>query len=205
MEPDIEAGVLRSAKQADGLSLEMLNLDDADAHAGRLVLGVMFDASIEMMDELFEDLVAIHSKPADVEHTWIISQLPRQYRDLYDELFVRQLAVAAVDLFGRLTDGWQPPSCVAQELLLRLLLDAVEVRAELFSAPFPRNWRPSLEENLFEDLDHEMLSTPRMDGADSDPSLASLGIAPMDLGSWFTAFNPTLALPPYLLDVADPR
>lgn len=40
------------------------------------------------------------------------------------------LLVAVVDVTGRLTKGWEPLACVAQELGLRLLLNLAEFVAD---------------------------------------------------------------------------
>ena len=46
-----------------------------------------------------------------------------------------------------------------------------------------------MEDSLFEDLDHEMLYDPALDGISNDPECASLGIADLDVAAWFEPFN----------------
>jgi len=45
-----------------------------------------------------------------------------------------------------------------------------------------------VEDSLFEDLDHEMLYDPALDGISNDPECASLGIADLDVAAWFVPF-----------------
>jgi hypothetical protein len=100
---------------------------------------------------------------------------------------------------SRLTRGWEPLACVAQELGLRVLLDHVEVVAEAADVTLPDDWRGHLEDLLFEDLDHELLYDPAHDGIEEDPARQPPGMAPMRFTDWFRPFNDRRTLPPYAL------
>ncbi|MBT2388029.1 hypothetical protein J7E87_00990 [Streptomyces sp. ISL-1] len=55
----------------------------------------------------------------------------------------------------------------------------------------------SFSDGVYEDLDHEWLDDDSKDGIDEDPAMASLGIAPMDIKSWFVPFNDGRYVHPY--------
>jgi len=114
-------------------------------------------------------------------------------------LFAQKFLVAVVDVTGRLTKGWEPLACVAQELGLRVLLNQVEVVAESADVALDDGWRGHLEEMLFEDLDHEMLYDPAYDGIEDDPASQPPGMAPMRFEDWFKPFNEERTMPPYAL------
>jgi hypothetical protein len=112
----------------------------------------------------------------------------------------KRLLVTGVDLSARLTKGWEPLACVAQELLMRLLLDEMEVCIDSFGAGdlIDGEWRLALEDELFEDLDHEMLFNPALDGFETDPdSPVRDVIADMSFDKWFEPFDPERRMPPY--------
>jgi hypothetical protein len=102
--------------------------------------------------------------------TWVLCQLPTRFAVGYTPLFAQRFPVAVVDVTGRLTKGWEPLACVAQELGLRVLLNQIEVVAETADVALDDGWRGHLEDMFFEDLDHEMMYDPAYDGIEDDPS-----------------------------------
>lgn len=207
VDQDREAEIFVSAHRMTGIDLDDLGADDEDEGPDRrgrtlrqatLLAGCLWDASIVMLDQLFDDVERLRADPgADIAETWILGQLPPQSSAHYTPLFAQELLVAAVDLTARLSRGWTPLACVAQELLLRVLLNQVEVQEHLYDVDLAPGWRSRLEEVLFEDLDHEMLFDPSMDGFDNMPELEPLRMAPMRVRDWFVPFNPERRLPPY--------
>ena len=138
----------------------------------------------------------------------ILSQLPGRFAASYTPLFAQKFLVAVVDVTGRLTKGWEPLACVAQELGLRILLNEVEVVAETADVALDDNWRSLFEDLLFEDLDHEFLYDPAYDGIEDDPASQPPGMAPMRFEYWFEPFNEDRTMPPYALPratSADPQ
>jgi hypothetical protein len=108
-----------------------------------------------------------------IEDTWVLSQLPARFTASYTPLFAQRFLVAVVDVTGRLTRGWEPLACVAQELGLRVLLNQVEVVAETADVALDDGWRGYLEDMLFEDIDHELLYNPAYDGIEDDAERSS--------------------------------
>jgi hypothetical protein len=174
------------------------------------VRGALFQASILAVDQLFEDLATLREQPLNAtvassdEVFWMLDGLPTRYANRYDVLFTQEMIVAMVDVTRRFTEGWDALACVGQELALRLILDQAEVQLELTEAGpevgVPEGWRALVEDLLFEDLDHEMLYDPSLDGIEDDrETLDALSAAPMGFADWFRPFNPDRHLPPYLL------
>lgn len=207
---------------SEGLSLGLLTsldtqADDAAERSFALleagyVAGALFQASVIVLDDLFEDLDTLRQErfgvtvaDASDDTFLVLDELPARYAHRYDTLFAQQLIVAMVDVTRRFTAGWEPLSCVAEELALRLILNGAALQLELAEVELTPGWRSVIEDALFEDPDHEMLFDASLDGIEDDPvSLAGLGAASMAFIDWFKPFKSERHLPPYLLDQPDP-
>lgn len=165
--------------------------------------GCLIQASVMVVDQLIDDVGELrkHEGTAGerIGRTWVLSDLPARFAAKYTALFAQEFLVAFVDVTSRLTRGWEPLACVAQELGLRVLLDHVDVVAEAADVTLPDAWRGHLEEILFEDLDHQLLYDPAHDGIEEDPAAQPPGMAPMRFEDWFRPFNNKRTLPPYAL------
>lgn len=80
-----------------------------------------------------------------------------------------------MDVTSRFTRGWEPLTCVAQELGLRVLLNQVDVMAHLAVMTLDDDGRGHIEDMLFEDIDHELLYDPAYDGIEEDADSQPLG------------------------------
>jgi hypothetical protein len=207
---------------SDGLGLDRLTALDTQAEdpaqrasaqtEARFVAGALFQASVIVLDDLFEDLDTLRQErfgvtvaDASDDTFLVLDELPVRYAHRYDTLFAQQLIVAMVDVTRRFTAGWEPLGCVAEELALRLILNGAALQLELAEVELVEGWRGVVEDTLFEDPDHEMLFDASMDGIEDEPeSLASLGAASMAFTDWFKPFKSERHLPPYLLDQPDP-
>lgn len=195
---EIIQDILKSSNEVSGLSLERLGYNesetDPDQRARSLreataLTGAMAWACTTLVDELFDD-ICILREPGSVSETLRIDDLPPLYRTHYNALFAQKFLTVTVDLGTSFIAGFRSPTCVAQEIALRLVLDGVETLGELYpELPLARNWRSWAEDSLFEDLDHETLYDPSLDGISSDPNYAHLGMANLDLSSWFVPFT----------------
>jgi hypothetical protein len=108
----------------------------ATRRQARILAGCLWGASIAIIDQLFEDLSKLielgdRVDANAIKKLQVLSALPPRFAHHFDVGFAQHLLVAAVDLTARFTQGWQPPSCVAQELLLQVLLDEVAYSQEL--------------------------------------------------------------------------
>ncbi len=142
-------------------------------------------------DFLLGELVDRYAAPADGDEVGSFSSefLPQQFRDLYDFGMLRRLHACLLVVAGRLQDGWEPPQCRGEELVLRAVLDYAETCYEDVSGDSTESF-VDLRELLFEDLDHEYLFDPRFDGID-DPETregAQMRVQPLHPSSWFVAF-----------------
>ncbi|MEP6562842.1 MAG: hypothetical protein ABJD68_17415 [Nakamurella sp.] len=176
-----------------------------DRDRSLLLAGCMFQASTTVVGDLFDDLEYLGDSRSDdirgaIQSTVVLSGLPDRFAHRYNLGFARKFLVATVDLTARLTHGWEPASCVAQELGLRLVLDRMADNIDMWGMIVDRRGRTHLEEALFEDLDHELLYDPSMDGFENEPDTVQ-GMTPMDFDSWFVPFNSKRHLPPYASDL----
>jgi hypothetical protein len=134
----------------------------------------------------------------DIANTFVLSWLPPRQARKYDVGFAQRFVVIAADMTGALARGWSRPSCVAQELALRCLLDQVEVIQDSYDLDLADDWRGTLEEQMFEDMDSDLLYQNAMDGFENDIELnMQLGFAPMNVQDWFEPFNDA-SVPPFV-------
>jgi hypothetical protein len=102
----------------------------------------------------------------------VLDDLPERYVLQYNVLFVRRLVTTAVMMTGRLTQpAFVQLTCVAEELLMRLLLIQAEVAADTFGL-LTAEVTTALEvfaDGVYEDMDHEWLYELAADGVDEDP------------------------------------
>ena len=183
---------LSDEEEGDGNSGEFLvPQEGAELAAGAIVYAIEI-----LLDELFMDLAALSKEKSNVAECdrpmMQLDNLPSQFSLRYDSRFARHLVVTAVTLTGRMTQpGFEHLNCVAEELLLRLLLQSAEGTLELYDL-MDDNVATALRcfaDGVYEDMDHEWLYDPSKDGIDQDPTVAHLGIAPMGIKDWFAPFN----------------
>ena len=136
-----------------------------------------------VIDQLFDDVQTLRTSADSLEETLQLCALPPAYRSAFDALFAQRFLAVALDVGHSLVSGFSSPSCLAQELALKLLLDSVEsLEVMLPDLDLPQDWRALASENLFTSLDHELLYLSQ-DGT-SDIS---------DISDWFTPYlNQTL-------------
>lgn len=193
-----------------GYSSEEEDEDDAfgvSREAAELAAGALVYSTTILVDHLFNDVITLSTKKTKAAERedvlWVLEELPAHYALQYTALFARRLHVTAVALTARLTQPhFGQLSCVAEELLLRILLTEAEVVLEtcgLLDDEVANAWEIFRDE-VYEDLDHEWLYNPAMDGIDEDPRVAHLGIAPMGVRHWFSPFNEGRYVHPYAAD-----
>jgi hypothetical protein len=167
---------------------------DRSLFQAKLLAGALWEASAVLIDQLFEDVAALRGLDEltgqDIAETYVLSGLPPRHADKYDVRFAQRFLVIASDMSAALVRGWTYPSCVAQELAVRCLLDQVEVIQDLYALDLEDGWRGRVEEHLLEDTDSDLLYQNAMDGFEDDAELnMQLGFAPMSLADWFEPFN----------------
>ncbi|WP_259446449.1 hypothetical protein [Streptomyces geysiriensis] len=168
-----------------------VSLEDAKLAAGALVY-----ATEVLVGELFQDVQTLTEEDTTAAECdgplWHFEDLPERYALQYDARFARRFLVTVIAMTTRFTDGsFQQLSCVAEELALRLLLNATNVTLETFGL-LDDGVSAALDaftNNVYEDIDHEWLYDDSMDGADESAVGSALGVAPMAFKAWFTPFN----------------
>jgi hypothetical protein len=162
------------------------------------IRGALIVAAATLVDQLLDDTATL-AGGGDVSDTTQLVNLPPQFGPHYTPGFARRFLVAFLDLTARLTaERWTPPSCVAQDLGMRLLLDHVDVIADLARLPLPPDWQDTLAELLVEDIDYEYLYDPALDGLEDEPDFGPPGMASMRVQDWFHPYPGHQPLPPYL-------
>jgi hypothetical protein len=189
--------LVRSADLFRGLPMEQLLPADFDALGAdergdvlaraTYLAGCMIEAAVIVTDHLFEDVETLGADAeADPEDLWVVGELPERYAAHYTGLFARRFLVAFTDMTRRLTAGWEPLANLAQELGVRLLLDHVELVAELAEVALPEAWRSTVEELLLPDADLDYLYE---DDGETEEEL-----------DWFVPYAEDRHLPVYATD-----
>ncbi|KAA8719183.1 hypothetical protein [Corynebacterium spheniscorum] len=195
--------VLRSAEMLDGIGFLFPEDDKQEVRVLSFALscGLLAEASITIIDSLFDDVCRLQDVRSDdpdlreiiAEDTAVLRWLPERFAHRYDSHFARQFLVATVDLVAAISNSWRNCPTVAHELALHVLLDQTEVLSESLQEVtqyLEAGWRGTLEDCLFEDLDFRLLYDPGMDGIEDNPE-PEMGMAPLRFESWFQPFNPS--------------
>lgn len=146
------------------------------------------DAVEQVDDFLLAELVELSHEagPAAVPRLFSDHFLPGRYVDLYDLKMMRRLHACLLIVAGRLQDGWEPPGCRGEELVLRAVLEHAETCFEV-SRGERTNTFFGLRDLLFDDLDHEYLFASAFDGID-DPDTyegSQMRVGPLHPSAWF--------------------
>ncbi|WP_052206845.1 hypothetical protein [Sinomonas humi] len=152
----------------------------------RLLAGALWHASIVLIDQLFEDIGTLRALPevtaSDIAGTLVLSGLPPFYAGRYGVGFAQAFLAATVEQLKGLASGWEPPACIAQELVVNCLIDQVEVSEDLYDLDLEPGWQGTVRDALLEDTDADVLFDPGADGIEqSRPSSSVRGpLAPKD-------------------------
>jgi hypothetical protein len=110
------------------------------------IRGSLIVAANWVADELLNDADTL-AHGGTIEDTSQLVDLPPQFEPHYTAGFARQFLVAFLDMSARLTAAqWTAPSCVAQELGVRLLLAQATGVADLAGIALPPDWPDTLAE-----------------------------------------------------------
>lgn len=190
--------IFNDAAKLPGLNLGALGHDPSEPHAEQLkrslhestmLRGALHWAYETFIDELLEDVSMLRENPDELAETTQISQLPPLYAGHYGALFAQRLLAVAFDLGTAFATSFHGPSCVAQEMSLKLILDRVEILADMLpNLALPQDWRGGVEAALFADLDRELPHEPETEGTGADPGVSGINTASLDVSAWFTPF-----------------
>ncbi|WP_394280430.1 hypothetical protein [Microbacterium sp.] len=202
-----ETRVAQAGARLPGIdwALNELFADETDAAEGardlrqRSVLkGLIWNASVVVVDCLFEDVVTLATTPVrdlHVRDTHVLSQLPPTFARHYDRAFAQKFLAAMIEVTSRLTAAPVYPQTIAHELALKIVLDEAERGAEQLKGALPYGWRAHLDAVLFQDLDIDSLYV-----ADDPDDDTADGFPPTDFGSWFIPYSRAAESVPYAND-----
>lgn len=178
-----------------------MTADDRGAYLREweIVKGLLWHASVIVIDDLFQDVATLSSRSGDPdawEDTSAISALPPRFGRYYDSLFAKKFLIAMSDVTAALANGWVELASVAHELAAHILLEHVVVPQETYEIELRFDLVDHLTDVLFEDRDFELLYSPRLDGFEDAPDPGH-GAVNLDFASWFVPFNGVRLPAPY--------
>lgn len=167
-----------------------------------LVKGLVWEASIAIVDDLFDDIVLVRRGEEDGNpHAWLetrcLKQLPRRYGLLYTTMFTKMFLVAMVDVTCNLANEWVTQPTVAHEIATDLLLTKARSLQVGLGIQLEFDHLSDLATDLFADRDFEMLYSE----TDEEQKFAEtlMGAINLDIGSWFGSFGGVRAPSPYAM------
>jgi hypothetical protein len=156
---------------------------------------LLASANAELVDWVMDDLVSLAQGTAFPDLV-IADYLPRVFLHRYNDEFLRDFLVCLVAVGLKLTlPGVHPLGCTGEELAAAATRDhageLLEVEGEV---PDFDAW----DDAVFEDLDHELLFDPALDGLPQTEVARTLEMANLAYGDWFVPFDPPRVVHPYL-------
>lgn len=152
-------------------------------------------ASAELVDWVLDDLAAL-ARGTPFGGLIIADYLPRAFLHRYDDAFLRSFLVCLVSVGLKLhLPGVHPLGCTGEELAAYILTQAATQLLEQAgdAADFDA-WADA----VFEDLDHELLYNPALDGLPDTEVARVLGMSNLAYEDWFVPFDPPRVVHPFL-------
>jgi hypothetical protein len=148
-------------------------------------------ATVLLTDHVFDDLAEVTA--GDSEPNFATEYLPPSWLIGLSVGFMRGMAVAMVSVGHGLTvASWKGPANTAEELCLKAILDhAGEVVPDMFRLANEKRFCEDIDsfrEVAFQDLDHEFLFQPEVDGVDKSELGERLGIQSLSRRDAFKTF-----------------
>lgn len=177
----------------------------------KLLRGAIAGECYGLIDDLFDDIAYLRrvdeaqrtegveaaKHPELIERTEVLSRLPSAFVHAYTYRFAQELLTIASDMATQLAnDTWRHPTCTAQELTAHLLLDRVEMEADMCGVDFGERWRECLEGDWF--VDEAVAELYEVDEEDAVVRhLRPAEAAKVEIKDWFQPFNGDLKVPLY--------
>jgi hypothetical protein len=153
-------------------------------------------ASAELVDWVLDDLVAL-AQGTPVADLISADYLPRAFLHRYDDDFLRDYLVCLVAVGLKLQlPNFSPLGCTGEELAAHVIKqEASQLLAQAGEAADFTRW----DDAVFEDLDHELLYDPALDGLPDTEVARVLGMSNLTYEDWFVPFDPPRVVHPYLV------
>lgn len=150
----------------------------------------LFDALCILTDDFLGA-----GRPQD---TLVASFLPEKYLPRYGDLFLKKFFVTLTTVGYRLAEP-DPPmpllSCTAEELALHVFIEEAKFILEERGI---EAWYGGFEDEVYQDLDFELLYQLRFDGIEDSPIGTELGMGNLHFDEWFFPFdNAAAPIHPY--------
>lgn len=136
-----------------------------------------------LSDQFMEDLdnLAAGELWAD---TYMADFFPVQFRSRYDLAFAKRIWDTLIVVEWKIRDRrWWPLSSVAEELVMRAVLQTAEALAEAAEEPFDTD---EYSEEISEDFDVEILFNLSLDGIEHDTLISAAMGFDLRFESWFS-------------------
>lgn len=148
----------------------------------------LYSAAEILSDSMVDDLVAIRDGSWTANGSYLASMLPPRYVLRYTPQFVRRFHACLLTVIWKLGQRERILlSCVAEELAAHILIQ--EAVAVLETAGEKADFG-AFEDELFEDLDFEMLYDDAYDGIEETEFATVAGVVNLGFADWFTRFGP---------------
>lgn len=148
----------------------------------------LYSAAELLSDSIVDDLVAIRDGSWTANESYLAGMLPPRYVLRYTPQFIRRFHACLHTVIWKLGQRERVPlSCVAEELAAHILIQ--EAVAVLEAAGEEADFG-AFEDELFEDLDFELLYDDAYDGIEETKVAEVAGIVNLSIADWFTRFGP---------------
>jgi hypothetical protein len=142
-----------------------------------------------LVDRFFDELPEMTTGEIDLAESSLASFLPPNYAPRYTLLFQKRFFACLLSVGWKLAQR-RPRmpllSCTAEELALRALIEQAKSVLEM------RGVNPDFddfEDIAFQDLDHEILFDPSLDGLEDTAAGVQLGMGYLHFDDWFKPFD----------------
>lgn len=146
-----------------------------------------------LLDQWYDDIAAMLLDETDPRETAMAELLPPSFRPRFTVLLAKSFHVCLGSVLWRLAQSeWTPPLCLAEEIVLYLLIQDAQAVIEIEAEELPAD--PALldfgafKDAAFEDGDVEYLFDPKYDGIDRSPQGRFLGIGSQSLADAFRPY-----------------
>lgn len=141
---------------------------DTDDAALNLLQGLIYLVIQELIDGLYDDLVAITTAATTFPTTRVLRMLPSHHQLRYDETFVRRFLAAAIEVSTTVTYAPRPMPTRAHRLFAFLVLEMLHTVPRQVAAHFPPGWVQHLEDIWLAEDDITVLYDPARDDSGDD-------------------------------------
>jgi len=160
-------------------------------------------AVVLLLDHALQDAASLSDVPPGEalflsEDAWLMEHLPRQYRARYDRLFVQRFLACLMTVAYKFAQApWQPLAYVAEELAACAFIEDARTQLDIEGHPESDDAFAELEDNIFEDMDFELLFEGENEGIEETAVAQDMGMAHLAFTDWFKPFRDDTVVHPF--------